>query len=255
MLKTTFTNILLLSLVPSYLFANEGDIADLYTSAGIEGVLLIQSINGEVEYTHNPAKLTQTYIPASTFKIPNTLIALEEGVIKDQFELINWDGIEREYSPWNQDQTLATAFSRSCVWCYQRFSEQIEKKTYNKYLHDFNYGNQKTGGNTSTFWLDGDLKISVQDQVSFLRKVYLEQLPIKHKNFSILKEIMLSENTPNYKIWAKTGWKGQHGWYVGYIEAENNVWFFANHIAIKAPSDLILRRQLTIEALKLKGII
>ena len=60
----------------------------------------------------------QGHIPASTFKIPNTLIALEEGVIKDQFEVIKWDGVVRQYAPWNADQTLATAFSRSCVWCY-----------------------------------------------------------------------------------------------------------------------------------------
>ncbi len=77
------------------------EIDELYHSSGIEGVLLISSLDGDVEYQHNADKVTWTNIPASTFKIPNTLMALEEEVIKDQFEIIKWDGVNRAYVPWN----------------------------------------------------------------------------------------------------------------------------------------------------------
>jgi beta-lactamase class D len=242
-------------IISSSAVANEEDISKLYLAAGIEGTLLIQSLDGRIEYQHNASKIDESYIPASTFKIPNTLIALEEGAIKDQFETIRWDGVKRQYEPWNENQTLATAFSRSCVWCYQRFSIKIGDTKYKQYLRDFDYGNRQTGQNVSTFWLDGDLRVSVREQVNFLRKVYLEQLPIKPINNEILKDIMLSEETPRYKLRVKTGWKNQHGWYVGYIETEDNVWFFANHIEIKSSSDLELRKDLTMKSLKIKGII
>ncbi len=235
--------------------ADDKDISQLYDDAKIDGTLLIQSFDGRIEYQHNTSKIDEGYIPASTFKIPNTLIALEEGVIKDQFEVIKWDGVERQFVPWNQDQTLATAFSRSCVWCYQRFSLKVGDTKYKQYLVDFDYGNRKTGSDVSTFWLDGQLRISVREQVNFLRKVYLEQLPIKHRNFQILKDIMLAEQKLEYKIWAKTGWQDEHGWYVGYIETHGKIWFFANHIEIKSSADLDFRKDLTLKSLKIKGII
>lgn len=252
--KMLLLNIFML-IISSSAAANDEDISKLYTAVGIEGTLLIQSLDGRIEYQHNASKIDEPYIPASTFKIPNTLIALEEGVIKDQFETIKWDGVKRQYEPWNEDQTLATAFSRSCVWCYQRFSIKIGDTKYKQYLGDFDYGNRQTGLDVSTFWLDGDLRVSVREQVNFLRKVYLEQLPIKHRNFEILKDIMLSEETADYKLRVKTGWQDEHGWYVGYIETEGNVWFFANHIKIKSPSDLDFRKDLTMKSLKIKGII
>ncbi|HDY84455.1 hypothetical protein LCGC14_0584970 [marine sediment metagenome] len=236
-------------------FSDDNELSKLYADNEIDGTLLVQSFDGRTEYQHNATKIEEGYIPASTFKIPNTLIALEEGVIKDQFEIIKWDGVEREFTPWNQDQTLATAFSRSCVWCYQRFAVKVGDIKYKQYLADFDYGNRETGSVISTFWLDGDLRVSVRDQVNFLRKVYLEQLPIKHRNVQILKDIMLTEETSDYKLWVKTGWQDEHGWYVGYIETQGKVWFFANHIKIKSPADLFFRKALTIKSLKMKGII
>jgi len=254
-IRNVFLYAVFLLLLPSSLLANDDDINALYLAEGVEGTLLIESLSGTVQYTNDSAKVAQAYIPASTFKIPNTLIALEEGVIGDQFEIIKWDGVERQYAPWNSDQTLATAFARSCVWCYQRFAKQIGDAHYQQYLDAFDYGNKKTGQDVETFWLDGELRVSPSDQTHFLRKVYMEQLPVKARNIKILKEIMLVEETPTYRLRAKTGWKGQNGWYVGYIEAGDEVWFFAHHMMVTGQADLPLRRKLVIEALKLKGII
>ena len=255
MARRVFFALVFLLLLPSSLLANDADIERRFIEAGVDGTLLIESLDGRVKYIHNSAKARQAHIPASTFKIPNTLIALEEGVIKDQFEVIKWDGVERIYAPWNSDQTLATAFAHSCVWCYQRFAKEVGDSRYKHYLDAFDYGNQKTGQDVATFWLEGDLRVSPNDQIAFLRKVYLGQLPIKASNIQTLKEIMLVEETPAYKLRAKTGWKGADGWYVGYVEADNDVWFFAHHMVVNDPADLPLRAKMVIDALKLKGII
>lgn len=252
--KCSFVLVFIITM-PVYSSAEDAGISKLYDSAGVTGSILIQSLDGEIEYSNNLRNVDERYVPASTFKIPHTLIALEEGAIKDQIEVILWDGVTRGYAPWNKDQTLATAFAHSCVWCYQGFTKQISDSTYKQYLRAFDYGNRETGSNTSHFWLDGDVRISVRDQVSFLRKVYRGELLVKPKSIAILKDIMQVEQTPSYSLWAKTGWQGSHGWYVGYVEAGDKVWLFAHHVDIKSRSELVYRQKITLDALKLKGII
>ncbi len=234
--------------------ADEPKIERFYKSHDIAGALLIESEDGQVAYEYN-INDTESFSPASTFKIPHTLILLEEGLIKAQDETIAWDGVKRSYAPWNQDQTLKTAFQYSCVWCYQRYALKLNKAKYHDYLNKFNYGNRQIGSDITRFWLDGELSVSVRGQIDFIRKVYAEDLPVKKQHVQILKEIMLSDVSEQYKIWSKTGWSGKDGWYVGYLMAGDRVWFFANHIEINKKSDLKFRKQLVIEILKVLNII
>ena len=250
----SFLRIFILLIISANLQAEENKIEDLYKSNNINGSILIESADGKVKYQHN-VNDQESFIPASTFKIPNTLIILEEGLIKDQFEVIKWDGKEREYTQWNKDQTLKSAFQYSCVWCYQHYARQVGDKKYHTYLRKFDYGNILTGSDVARFWLDGELRISVKDQINFLRKVHAEELPIQKSHIKTLKDIMLSEEHKNYKIWSKTGWSGKDGWFVGYLLTENKTWFFANHIEIHKKSDLEFRKKLTMETLRILNIV
>lgn len=229
--------------------AGENQIESLYKANNVDGSILIESADGKQRYQYK-VNNEESFIPASTFKIPNTLIILEEGLIKDPTEVIEWDGVEREYSPWNKDQTLKSAFQYSCVWCYQRYAKMVGDARYHEYLRSFDYGNQLTGSEITRFWLDGDLRVSVKDQISFLRKVYDDNLPVKQQHIDTLKDIMLSESDGKIKIWSKTGWSGKDGWYVGYLVVNGQTWFFANHIVINQRSDLALRKQLTMDVFK-----
>jgi len=250
----SFIKTILLLIISVSLYAQENKIEDLYRLNNITGSILIESLDGKVKYQYNVNE-SESFIPASTFKIPNTLIILEEGLIKAQFEIIKWDGKERDYAPWNKDQTLTSAFQYSCVWCYQRYAKQVGDEKYHEYLRKFNYGNLLTGNDVTRFWLDGELRISVIDQINFLRKVYAEDLPIQQKHIKTLKRIMLSEENKAYKIWSKTGWSGKDGWYVGYLVTDAQTWFFANHIEINKNSDLAFRKKLTMEAFKALNIV
>ncbi len=256
MIKTVYILSLIISMIfPSLAIASDKDITSIYEKHNIEGTLVITSLDTNISYIHNTDRAKKQFIPASTFKIPNTLIALEESVIKDAKEILKWDGKEREYSVWNQDQTLATAFSRSCIWCYQYFAKAIGKERYRYYLNQLNYGNQKIDDSLISFWLEGTFAISAVEQIDFLRKVYLETLPFKPEHFKVLKKIMLVDTTPTYKLYAKTGWSGKVGWYVGYLECKGRVWLFASNINVTSKADLKLRKQIVIEALKVKKII
>ena len=241
------------------LLGNDTALQVLFENYNVKGTMLIESLDGKERYVYNEARAKTPLLPASTFKIPNTLIALQEGVVDAQ-SIIVWDGVERSIKAWNQDQTLSSAFKSSCVWCYQKFARGIGLETYDAYLQKLHYGNAKTGDNVERFWLDGALRISAYEQIAFLKKLYQDELPFAQTHLDTLKAIMVDEQTATYTLRAKTGWAvpkeaEHHGWYVGYVESSKGVYFFATNLLTPLSEVLPLRKSLTLEALKRKGIL
>lgn len=229
----------------------------IFSAYGVDGTLVIESLDGKERFVHNEPRATKPFLPASTFKIPHTLIALKEGVVTKE-SLLEWDGVERSIPSWNQHQTLASAFKNSCVWCYQSFARKIGLNVYDTYLKALHYGNEKTGSNVERFWLDGELRISAYEQIAFLKRLYREALPFEHAHMMVLKEIMVDETSSQFTLYAKTGFATSIepcGWYVGYSESSKGVYFFAMNMKIDSNEALTLRKQITLEALQSKGIL
>ena len=246
--------VMLVFLFSSHLMAEDKDLENIFKKNGINGAVIISSLNNDKKYIYNNSRAEKRYIPASTFKILNTLIALDQKVINNENDIIKWDGKKRFYSPWNQDQTLKSAISISCVWCYQKFARKIGNKNYLNYLNKNHYGNEKTGSELATFWLDGDLKISTYEHIEFLQNLYNNNMAFQQKHMNITKEILTVEKTNTYIIKAKSGWAKKIGWYIGYVETKNDVWFFALNADIER-SQLKYRKEIIMNALKLKSII
>ena len=246
--------VLLVSIIASSGYGEDFDIAALFKSKGINGTLVISSLDGTKTYIHNDEQANKRVLPASTFKIPNTLIALEEGAVADGKEIIKWDGQDKGMPAWNKDQSIETAFPASCVWFYQKLAKRVGKDKYEFYLKRMKYGNEQTGQDVTTFWLKGDLNISPVEQVAFLKKMYAREYSFKPSSYELLRKIMIIEQTPDFTIRAKTGWAAipRVGWIVGYVESIDRVWFFATNLEIEKPEDLHLRQKVTIEVLKLK---
>jgi len=210
----------------------ERDFKPYFDKYGVEGcfVLFSQSDNEFIKY--NSSLCDSGYIPASTFKIPNSLIALEEGVIRDTSEIIKWDGQEWPNPLWNQDQTLKTAMNYSCIWVYIGFAEQIGIDKYCNYVKSFDYGNKNLSGPPTRFWLAGSFRISANQQINFLRKLYNYELHVSKQNTDIVKDILVLEQTDTYKFSGKTG-SGMLDdtnyimWLVGYIEKDTKPYFYA----------------------------
>jgi beta-lactamase class D len=246
-------------LSPGILKAQDESLAKLFSDRDVEGTIIISSLDGKTEYVYNMARSEKGFLPASTFKIPHTLLALQEGAVTDEKEIIFWDGEDRGWSQWNKDHSIETAFSVSCVWFYQELAKRVGNSKYLIHLDKLDYGNKMTGSDVTTFWLNGDLKISAREQIVFLKRLYNDQLPYENEHLSVLKKIMIVDETLQYVIRAKTGWamriNDQVGWYVGYIETGGQVWFFATNIDIEKRSDATYREEITLEALKLKGIL
>jgi beta-lactamase class D len=254
-----FSIIFLFTLLSTSASAEDADIAKIFTQLGVDGTIIISSLDGQHMFTHNDVRANQNFTVASTFKIMNTLISLEEKAISSKDDVFEWDGHIYDLPDWNHDQTLESAFKVSCVWCYQTLARRVGKEKYQYYLGKSAYGTLSMPYELTSFWLDGALKISATDQVAFLKKVYLRTLPFSTSSYDTLKKIMVVEQSPAYTLRAKTGWatrvQPQIGWYVGYVETSKNVWFFATNIEIQSEKDLPLRIKLTKAALQIKGII
>ena len=212
-----------------------------YDEVGMEGAFAIYNQKNK-EYTlYNPAFFREEFLPASTFKIFNSLVGIETGIIADENFIIKWDGMDKGYPLWNKDQDLREAFKNSTVWYYQELARRVGGKDLKIWLDRAKYGNTDTSGGIDMFWLTGGLRISMEQQIDFLKRLQADQLPFSKRSMDIVKNIMIREITPEYTIRSKTGWIGNTGantgWYVGYVELKNNIYFFANYLKDSDASD------------------
>jgi beta-lactamase class D len=233
-------------------------------SSGVNGSILIFDFENN-EFFSNDFVLAKTgHLPASTFKIPNSIIALETNVVVDDSTLFLWDGKQRRLSIWDKDMIFKEAFQISCVPCYQEIARKIGVKRMSEYLSKFDYGNMFVdSSNIDLFWLEGKSTINSFQQIEFLRKFYFSELSISVRTENIMKKIMLKDSTQNYILRGKTGWSvrqgNNNGWFVGYIEKQNKVYFFATNVEPESNFDMekfaVVRIDLTLKAFKTLKII
>lgn len=208
---------------------------------GIDGTFVLKNgKTGEVlRYEERHAK--QQFPPCSTFKIPNTAIALESGVATDAEFVLRYDpALKLEgrgpNGSWGKDHTLRSAFQNSVVWYYQEVARRVGAEKMARYVRQFHYGNEDTSGGVDRFWLGNSLKISAEEQVAFLERLYLGRIGLSERTSAIVKDIMAADRGQGWTLSAKTGACREDGkpvslWYVGYIERDGNVHYFALHMS------------------------
>ncbi len=187
------------------------------------------------------ARALKRYSPASTYKIPHTLFALEAGAVRDEFEVFKWDGVPRGFPGHNQDQNLRSAMRVSAVWVYEIFAGRIGEAAARRYLKRADYGNAQAG--TGIYWLEGRLEISALEQIAFLKKLYRNELPFQLAHQRLVKDLMIVEAGRNWILRAKTGWEGRFGWWVGWVEWPTGPVFFALNIDTPRRGDDLFKRE------------
>lgn len=205
---------------------------EFFDSHEATGTILIVDSRGlsEKVSVYDRVRASKRYSPASTFKVPHTLFALDAGVVKDEFQIFPWDGVKRGYEPHNQDQNLRSAMRNSALWVYENFAKEIGEKKARAYLERVDYGNMDPSTESGAYWVDGKLAISATEQVTFLKKLYQNELPFKLEHQLLLKDIMIVEAGKDWILRAKTGWEGRYGWWVGWVEWPSGPVFFALNI-------------------------
>jgi beta-lactamase class D len=188
--------------------------------------------NAQGQFTiYDSANYRKRFTPASTFKIVNSLIGLETGKIFDEKMIIKWDGVTRDRAELNKDMTMEEAFKISSVPYYQEVARRIGRDTMQHWLDTLAYGNKNIGAAIDSFWLNGSILISPDEQLGLVKRLYFDQLPFQKRTQLIVRKMMLFEDNSLYKLSYKTGWgfdeqKSNIGWIVGWIEENRHPYFF-----------------------------
>jgi beta-lactamase class D OXA-10 len=239
---------------------------DFFAAEKIQGVLVLCKNTSVTCITNSKSRANTAYLPASTFKIPNALIALELGIIESQHQVFKWDGKSRSLKQWEKDFNLRGAMQASAVPVFQQFAREIGENRMKNFLHRFAYGNENLAGGIDRFWLDGGLRISALQQIIFLEKLFQDRLPFSKYNQLMVKDAMISDATSTHLLRSKTGYtlgapgygdKSQTGiaWWVGWIEKETEVYFFAINIDVSDEKQLSARKSLATKILVTEKIL
>lgn len=213
------------------------DLAHHFESVEGPGTFLLYDASSKHQRIYNAERAQQRFLPASTFKIPNSLFALELGVATDSAFAITRDTVlapAQEWWPamWNQRRhTLHTAFQNSVFWYYQEIARRIGERRMQGFVDYIGYGNQNIGGGIDQFWLNGDLRISPEEQLAFLVRMYNNELGFSERSTAIVKDIMVMEETEAYRLSGKTGTgeltqTRELGWLIGFVEIGQATHFY-----------------------------
>ena len=212
-----------------------------FDSAGVKGCfgLFNNTENSFIIYNLSRYR-DSSFTPASTFKIVNSLIGIQTGVIKDENMVIKWDGVKRWNEDWNKDLTMKEAFAVSAVPYYQEVARRIGRDTMQHWIDSLGYGNRNISGPIDSFWLNNTLQIKPDEELGLVKKLYFDQLPFFKRTQDMVQRVMLREQNTNYKLCYKTGWgfpgNGRElGWIVGWIEENKHPYFFVLNIESTVP--------------------
>lgn len=225
---------------------------------GVAGTFVLLDVAADTMFLSDEARAKKRFTPASTFKIANSLIGLDAGVVKNVDEVLPYGGKPQRIKEWERDMGLREAIKVSNVPIYQELARRIGLERMREGIKKLGYGNMDIGSVVDRFWLDGPLAISAVEQAEFLYRLAKGSLPIKSDAIRAVKEITLLEKTEAYELHGKTGWlfnptPPQTGWWVGWIERENKVYPFALNIDMINDGDAAKRIPIGRECLKALG--
>ncbi len=218
------------------------DLAAVFAEHGTPGTFVLYDVSGGRPTVVDGARAGRRYVPASTFKIANSLIALETGAVKDEREVVPYGGEPQPFPQWERDMDMRDAVRASSVPVYQEIARRIGRKRMQAYLNRLGYGNRKIGTVIDRFWLDGPLQISALEQARFVARLAQGKLPLSERSQRIVRDILWLEEKDGATVFGKTGWvfspqPPQIGWWVGWVEREGQVYAFALNIDMASADD------------------
>ena len=241
-----------------------------FAAEGSRGVfVLFDPATGRTR-TSDPERAARRFLPASTFKLYNALVALDAGVVADVDSVWAWDGVERSIPAWNRDHTLRSGMAASTVWLYQRLATRVGRTRYTAAFAREPYGNSAMGDSLDAFWLDGSLQISAMEEVRFVDRLRTGTTGFSDAAEATVRSIVpvLAERAGAHgpvRLLGKTGVGNRPaaadlGWLVGWVERNaadgGPVVFALNAEAARAGFEVVpARLRITTAILESEGIL
>jgi beta-lactamase class D len=237
------------------------DLSGVFRDNGVAGTFVLCDASTD-DYTLVNAERARTrFVPASTFKIANSIIALETGVVSDENEVVPYGGRPQPFKQWERDMSMREAIALSVVPIYQELARRIGHERYRDWLARLDYGNRQTGTVIDTFWLDGPLEISAVEQARFVARLATGKLAASPRAQAIARDIIRLETITGKVLYGKTGWRTSStpnlGWWTGWVDDNGTISAFALNIdmwdAADAAKRIIIGRALLAELGVLSG--
>lgn len=199
------------------------DLAGVFRRAGLRGTFVMYDVTAGRVVMVDRERAQRRLVPASTFKIAHSLIALETGVVRDERQKVPYGGGPQRVAAWERE-----------------------------WLRRLGYGNGEVGSVVDRFWLSGPLEISADEQARWLARLARGELPADRGHQATVRDILRLERTGGYALYGKTGWTDATdpgtGWWVGWVERGDRLYCFALNVDVRADGDadkrLPLGRQL-----------
>ena len=255
----TLVFLLLISRVHAADWEESPKVAELFKSASVQGTFVLYDVTAQRFIGHDQIRAEKKFIPASTFKIPHTLIGLSVGAVKSVDEVLPYGGNPQPFKAWERDMGLRGAIAMSNVAIYQELARRIGLDQMRENVSKLGYGNKDIGTSVDTFWLLGPLRISAVEQTKFLANLAQEGLPYPRAFQEKVREIILVEKSTNWMLYGKTGWENVPGpgvgWWVGWVQKDTRIYAFALNIDMQNPSDASKRVELDKASLEALGVL
>lgn len=236
------------------------DLGRIFDADDVRGTFVLLDVEKGELTTVNVARAERRYPPASTFKIANSLIALETGAVADVDEVLPYGGKPQPFKQWEQDMSMRDAIRVSNVPVYQEVARRIGLERMKEMLAKLDYGNRDPGTVVDRFWLDGPLEISAVEEARFVAALATNTLPLSDRSQEMVRDILLMEEMDGAKLYGKTGWLFRDdevdiGWFVGWVEREGKIFSFALNIDMKDKEQVGLRVPLAKKLLGELGVL
>jgi beta-lactamase class D len=217
------------------------DLEAVFTENALAGTFVLYDVATDHLTLVNATRAQTRLVPASTFKIANTVIALETGVVKDENEIIPYGGKPQPFKQWEKDMSMREAIALSAVPIYQELARRIGLERYREWLARLDFGNRQTGEIVDTFWLDGPLEISAVEEARFVARLAQQKLDATTRSQSIARDIIRIESRDGKVLYGKTGWRFSStpnlGWWTGWVERDGKISAFSLNIDMPFASD------------------
>lgn len=237
----------------------QSELAEIFVSAEAKGTFVLFDVTASRFSYHNKQRAEIRFIPASTFKIPNSLIGLSAGAVSSVDEVLPYGGKPQAFKSWEQDMGLRDAIKISNVPVYRELARRIGLERMQKNINRVDYGNNEIGDVVDIFWLSGPLRISAIEQARFLAKLAKGELRFPAETQQAVRDIVRLEKGSSWVLYGKTGWEIKSeipiGWWVGWVVNDGNIYSFALNIDMPNQSDAAKRVEIGKDALRLFGII
>ncbi len=222
-----------------YAFREQGrtisalDLQDFFGQS--RGSFVLYDAQNHTWQIYNQELAQERTAPVSTYKIYSALLGLEAGIILPEHSRLPWDGRQYDLPSWNRDQELPSAMEHSVNWYFQAIDRQAGLPAIQDFIEEIGYGSCTAGEDIASYWADSSLVISPIEQVEMLQKLYCNQFGFSQENIQAVKDSLFLYTEGHSAVYGKTGTgnadgKNILGWFIGFLEQEDHVYFFATNI-------------------------